>query len=79
MYGLAKNKYVHRIMYERSIDKRHLPTLLGDIPDGSYILAFWRNEWMEEYAPWSGESTLCSIEKNCTSFAKAQFWFFRST
>ena len=31
---------------------------VGRPPKGSYLLGSWRGEWMEWYAPWSGESTL---------------------
>lgn len=34
----------------------------GPIPDGEYILAYWRGEWMEYFAPWSGISTLATDE-----------------
>lgn len=31
---------------------------LGRPPRGQYLLGMWRGEWMEYYAPWSGQSTL---------------------
>jgi hypothetical protein len=31
---------------------------LGRAPKGSYTVGYWRGEWMECYAPWSGESML---------------------
>ena len=31
---------------------------LGAPPKGSYLLVYWRGEWEEYYAPWSGKSTL---------------------
>ena len=63
------NQYVEMLLFRSSTDRKSLPGKLGEIPPGSYQLAFWRSEWMEEYAPWSGESTMCDIEKNCNSFS----------
>ena len=31
---------------------------VGRPPRGGYLLGMWRGEWMEYYAPWSGQSTL---------------------
>lgn len=75
----GSNKLVSRLMYERSTDKKHLPRLLGEIPNNSYLLAFWRNEWMEEYAPWSKKTTMCSIEKDCNSLSRNGFWIMLYT
>ena len=69
------NQYVIHVMLVRSTDTKHLPLLLGEIPSDSYLLAYWRSDWWEEYAPWSGKSTMCAIEKTCNSFSSL-WWSF---
>ena len=63
------NQYVSNMMLVRPTHTKHLPLLLGEIPSDSYLLAYWRSEWWEEYAPWSGRSTMCAREKTCNSFS----------
>jgi hypothetical protein len=69
------NQYVIHVKLVRPTDTKHLPLLLGEIPSDSYLLAYWRSEWWEEYAPWSGRSTMCAIEKTCNSFSSL-WWAF---
>ena len=64
----GSNQIVQHLLYEPATERRGLPRLLGEIPSDSYLLAYWRSEWMEEYAPWSGHSTMCAIEQSCHSF-----------
>ena len=62
------NRLVKDLSYERYGEGTGLPYPFGEIPAGSYMLGFWRSEWMEIYASWLGETTMCDIEQSCHSF-----------
>ena len=67
---VGSNRLVKHLSYERHGEKTGLPYRLGEIPSDSYMLAYWRSEWMEVYAPWSGKTTMCDIEQSCHSIKK---------
>ncbi|RZJ25705.1 MAG: hypothetical protein EOO48_13450 [Flavobacterium sp.] len=65
-------------LHKEDLYSRYLPSLflsvtdfpedaideLGEPPKDSYVLACWRNEWYEYYAPWNKTSTLEFNPKN---------------
>jgi hypothetical protein len=47
-----------------------LTARFGPAPDGSYLVGYWRGEWMEYFASWTNKSKL--------SFDRRQYYFFGS-
>ena len=44
--------------YQRAPGSDDAASDLGPVPEGAYYLTYWRGEWLEYYAGWSGQTTL---------------------